>query len=459
MHKITMDFLQEQYKKKKLIKSSDKGEVWLVTQEDDTPAIMRIINHLGIPGRLLRDNPQPLWPQILYFAEDESQQKTIIVEEYISGKSMNEYLEAGKHLSETEAKQLMLELCSGLSKLHALGIIHRDIKPSNIIRQSGGTGFKLIDFDAARIRNAHIEDQDTMLLGTKGYAPPEQYGYSQTDCRSDIFAVGVTMAELLGDDYKGLLRPIIKKCRALDPEMRYQSVEEIIQAIKMKRLFKNAMPLIGLLIVVVFLGAWYYERKPAENTEKQIEQQTMQEKTEGKAEFEEKEIPKIKEKPKTEELETKEVKDSKELTERKIELQETHSDTLDKGQDKAVIEGMKTNPDDRKLYSYGLKMETVGHGRGLSGGTAGRLQVSSEVYRYWPRENQDKLTGGYTVYLPDDWYIDVVIENEEWNGIWQNRLLILLIPAKIGTAMKLNGRRYANSPIFYPEEGRFSDLT
>lgn len=73
MHKITMDFLQEQYKKKKLIKSSDKGEVWLVTQEDDTPAIMRIINHLGIPGRLLRDNPQPLWPQILYFAEDESQ--------------------------------------------------------------------------------------------------------------------------------------------------------------------------------------------------------------------------------------------------------------------------------------------------------------------------------------------------------------------------------------------------
>ncbi|MBE6104981.1 MAG: serine/threonine protein kinase [Anaerovibrio lipolyticus] len=389
-----MDFLQEQYRKTKLLRSSSKGEVWLVTQADDTPAIMRIINHLGVPGNLLRDNPHTLWPRILYFAEDEAQQRTIIVEEYIGGQSMQEYLENGECLSEAEAQKFLLDFCYGLSHLHKLGIVHRDIKPSNIIRQSSG-GFKLIDFDVARLRNTKVEDKDTVLLGTRGYAPPEQYGYSQTDRRSDIYSLGVTMEELLGEDYKGYLRPVIRKCRALDPAMRYQSAEEVIRAIKLRRGFIIAMPMVvGILLLLVLTVIWLFSGSKAPdsvgNPLKQLEELI--------------ELPSLPDSPE------KVIPNPQEQTE--------------SPQSPGGLPSDNTNNDTRKagkdFQGNGISMETVGHGNGLSGGTAGVYYVSPDVYRYWSRENQDKLTGAYSVYLPDDWYIDVEIKNSEWNGPWNH---------------------------------------
>jgi len=394
LHKLTMDFLQEQYRKTKLLRSSSKGEVWLVTQADDTPAIMRIINHLGVPGNLLRDNPHTLWPRILYFAEDEAQQRTIIVEEYIGGQSMQEYLENGECLSEAEAQKFLLDFCYGLSHLHKLGIVHRDIKPSNIIRQSSG-GFKLIDFDVARLRNTKVEDKDTVLLGTRGYAPPEQYGYSQTDRRSDIYSLGVTMEELLGEDYKGYLRPVIRKCRALDPAMRYQSAEEVIRAIKLRRGFIIAMPMVvGILLLLVLTVIWLFSGSKAPdsvgNPLKQLEELI--------------ELPSLPDSPE------KVIPNPQEQTE--------------SPQSPGGLPSDNTNNDTRKagkdFQGNGISMETVGHGNGLSGGTAGVYYVSPDVYRYWSRENQDKLTGAYSVYLPDDWYIDVEIKNSEWNGPWNH---------------------------------------
>ena len=68
---------------------------------------------------------------------------------------------------------------------------------------------RLIDFDASRsIKEGAGED--TKLLGTKGYAPPEQFGYGQTDARSDLYSLGVTLQELLGDGYHGCLQNILK---------------------------------------------------------------------------------------------------------------------------------------------------------------------------------------------------------------------------------------------------------
>ena len=69
-------------------------------------------------------------------------------------------------------------MCDGLKFLHGLGIIHRDIKPSNLILQAGKI-IRLLDFDAARIFKVD-KDEDTQYLGTKGYAPPEQFGFRQT---------------------------------------------------------------------------------------------------------------------------------------------------------------------------------------------------------------------------------------------------------------------------------------
>jgi len=385
-----MDFLQEQYKKTKLLRSSDKGEVWLVTQKDDTPAIMRIINHIGVPGNLLRDNPHTLWPRILYFAEDEAQQRTIIVEEYIGGQSMQEYLQKGGNLSEAEAQKFLLDFCYGLSALHFLGIVHRDIKPSNIIRQSSG-GFKLIDFDAARLRNSKVAEQDTVLLGTKGYAPPEQYGYSQTDRRSDIYSLGVTVDELLGEDYNGYLRPVIRKCRALDPAMRYQGAEEIIRAINIRRVFKMALPLVvSIFLLLILVGTWLIsapkEPDSVDNPLRRIEKLI--------------ELPASHEAPQIPE--------------------EKPTSIIDNAGDKEGSTAGEENIEDRVFQSNGINMEAVGHGNGLSGGTTGVFYVSSDVYRCWSRENQDRITGGYTVYLPDDWYIDLNIENYDWNGVWQH---------------------------------------
>ena len=74
-------------------------------------------------------------------------------------------------------------------------------------------------------------EQDTRLLGTRGFAPPEQYGFAQTDERADIYALGVTLEQLLGD---GIRKPryqkVIRKCRNLDPDKRYQSMRQVRQA-------------------------------------------------------------------------------------------------------------------------------------------------------------------------------------------------------------------------------------
>ena len=75
-------------------------------------------------------------------------------------------------------------------------------------------GVKLIDFDAARVCKERKET-DTVLLGTEGYAPPEQYGFAQTDARSDIYALGITLKALLLDNYRGSLNRIIEKATRL----------------------------------------------------------------------------------------------------------------------------------------------------------------------------------------------------------------------------------------------------
>lgn len=153
-----------------------------------------------------------------------SEDSTTVIEEYIEGKPLGTV-----ELTEKQFLHVVSQLCSVLEFLHGKGIIHRDIKPSNIILTEGGQVY-LIDFDAARMPKAELE-QDTRLLGTRGYAPPEQYGFAQTDERTDIYALGVTLEQLLTEK-SGKLRykKIIRKCMNLDPDKRYQSVRQVRQA-------------------------------------------------------------------------------------------------------------------------------------------------------------------------------------------------------------------------------------
>ena len=102
----------------------------------------------------------------------------------------------------------------------------------------------LIDFDAARSfsqgrgnAGENVKTQDTRILGTVGYAPPEQYGISETDYRADIYAMGVLMNEMLTGVHpsqtlaEGRWGRIISRCTMIQPDKRYNSVTELMEAL------------------------------------------------------------------------------------------------------------------------------------------------------------------------------------------------------------------------------------
>lgn len=179
----------------------------------------------------------PHVPQIYrLFERDE---KLIVVEEYIDGQTLEEILLYRPNaLDEAAAEKILLQLCDALAAIHAQNIICRDLKPSNIMLTEKFF-VKLTDFGIARIFKPDTA-ADTETLGTKGYAPPEQYGLfdlGQSDPRSDIYALGVTLKELLGKDYGGRLKKILDKCTAQDPARRFQSADELRDAVTRSKIF------------------------------------------------------------------------------------------------------------------------------------------------------------------------------------------------------------------------------
>lgn len=144
-----------------------------------------------------------------------------IISEYVEGTDLSASKIPSKNVLE-----IAIELCDAVAELHNIGVIHRDIKPSNIILCGDGH-IKLIDFDAARIKKSAV-DKDTIFIGTDGFAPPEQYGFTQTDERSDIYAFGVTIRLLLGKSFDRVgYRRVIEKCMRFNPEQRYSYVKAV----------------------------------------------------------------------------------------------------------------------------------------------------------------------------------------------------------------------------------------
>ena len=161
----------------------------------------------------------------------EFEDRTIVIEEYINGTALNDILLERVTLSEAETKDIISQLCDGLEFLHSFGIVHRDINPNNIIITSDDV-VKIIDFDISRFVKANASS-DTAILGTVGYAAPEQFGFSQSDSRADIYAVGVLANIMLTgklpnvEIYSGNMGEIIKKATAIDADDRYQSIREL----------------------------------------------------------------------------------------------------------------------------------------------------------------------------------------------------------------------------------------
>lgn len=290
MKKLTREFVDDNWDKIRLLKESERSQVYLVMRQEQL-AVLKMLRSTGLCYKKLRQlqHKQFLWPEILYLAEDKDDGETWLVEEYVDGESLQSRIDRKVWLTKKELQLLLTSLAQGLAVIHAAGLVHRDIKPEHIIMQKGGR-VRLLDFEAAReVRdNSGEGNRDTRLLGTAGYAPPEQYGFAQTDARSDIYAIGVTLQQCLGENHYGRLEKILARCRELDPARRWQSCEEIIQALaryeRMSRLEKYILPAgICLLAAAVALAPKLWQQIEMQNTEQKT-MQTEAEKPEVKQE-------------------------------------------------------------------------------------------------------------------------------------------------------------------------------
>lgn len=224
--------IQQDYETVRVIKESDRGTVSDVRHKKN--GIRYLFRHYCGSGeayrRLLGVSCEYL-PLILEVGERDG--KTAVLEEFVQGDTLGEILEGGT-LRPAQAKKLMLPLCRGLWVLHEKGVIHRDIKPDNVIVK--GDSAVLIDFDASRICR-DSRSKDTTVLGTVGYAAPEQYGLSQTNEQSDIYAMGVLLNMMLTGKYPsqklagGKMGRIVQHCTMASPQKRYKNVIQLMEAL------------------------------------------------------------------------------------------------------------------------------------------------------------------------------------------------------------------------------------
>ena len=208
-----------------------------------------------------------------YISGYENDALIVIVREYIEGESLDRYV-SENDISQQETVDICIQLCDILAYLHhrVTPVIHRDIKPQNIIIRSDGS-IVLIDFDIARVYNSE-NDTDTVFVGTRPYAPPEQYGFSQTDERTDIYSLGILLRWLLTGSTRErstvkIYRPlanIIKKCTGFSPEDRFSDACQVRKALEAANPRSQGIRTAGIAICVavaagllVFAGIRIYK--------------------------------------------------------------------------------------------------------------------------------------------------------------------------------------------------------
>jgi serine/threonine protein kinase len=200
--------------------------------------ILKGLNHPGIP-RLID----------MFNHED----NLYLVEDYIEGETLESYIKVKGPVRNEELYGIIFQICSIIEYLHSFEppIIYRDLKPSNIMLDTKGK-VVLIDFGISRIYKPDNKD-DTMYMGSRGFAAPEQFGTGQTGKSTDIYGIGAVMYCMLrGRPAENLLEPlklesygegddtglisIIQNCMQIDMKKRYGSVEELRIEIEMIRL-------------------------------------------------------------------------------------------------------------------------------------------------------------------------------------------------------------------------------
>ena len=204
-----------------------------------------VVNSLLAEANLMKKLDHPNLPRIVDIIE--TGETLFVVMDYIEGESLEKIVQLYGPQPEEVVIDWAKQLCMVLGYLHNQNppIIYRDMKPANVMLKPEGT-LKVIDFGIAR--EYKIDSlKDTTNLGTRGYAAPEQYeGKGQTDQRTDIYCLGVTLHHLLTGKYpeeypyelipitefnpmlSGGLERIIMNCTQRNPENRYQSCDELL---------------------------------------------------------------------------------------------------------------------------------------------------------------------------------------------------------------------------------------
>ena len=208
------------------VKNKETGELavskWFYDKsifscDDD---LLKSLNYAGLPA---------------YIDSYENEDGICFLWEYVEGISLDRFM--NHHLlSEQQAIAIAISLCDILENLHLHEppLIHRDIKPQNIIIQEDGT-IKLIDFGIARAYDANAT-KDTVMMGAQDFSPPEQ-GFSQTDGRSDLYSLGITVFYLVtGKTDRKLalkkmtnhrLAKVLGRCTEFSPDKRYATAEQL----------------------------------------------------------------------------------------------------------------------------------------------------------------------------------------------------------------------------------------
>lgn len=193
--------------------------------------------------KTLFEQPVKNTPRIYALYENKEKKTLTVIEEYISGETLQEIINIAGLFSAKEVASYIIMLCDILTSLHSMKppIIHRDIKPSNLALTEDDR-IVLLDFNAAHT-NTPSKTRDTQLIGTEEYAAPEQYGFGNSSAKTDIYAIGGLMNALLyGDpDSKKSDNPaldkIISKCLKIKPEERFKNVNQLKRALKIFLLF------------------------------------------------------------------------------------------------------------------------------------------------------------------------------------------------------------------------------
>lgn len=186
-----------------------------------------------------------------------------LVREYIEGMSLAQMVLQKGGISEAEIYRISRKICQTAEQFQNPDepMIHRDIKPENIVVTPGGE-VVFIDFGTMR---SYKKDgsRDTFVVGTRGTAAPEQYGYTQTDQRTDVYAIGQTMLYMVLESYEmnqlsecavsRRMKKIIEKACSFEPDKRYGDAAQLRRAVEKcqannrKKVYKNAGAVFGLI--------------------------------------------------------------------------------------------------------------------------------------------------------------------------------------------------------------------